>query len=84
MASRHKETVEIYKKQEEFSGRPHYTAIILATIGKTQYLVRYETRFAEDKTRLLAQAVDEADIRPLPPTNFEVSDNIFDAYVNDG
>ncbi|KAJ0018323.1 hypothetical protein Pint_10399 [Pistacia integerrima] len=83
MAFRHKETVEIHKKQEGFSG-PYYTATILAAIGKTKYLVRYETRFAEDRTRLLTEAVDEADVRPLPPTNLEVSDNIVDAYVNDG
>ncbi|XP_031281889.1 protein AGENET DOMAIN (AGD)-CONTAINING P1-like [Pistacia vera] len=83
MAFHHKETVEIHKKQKGFSG-PYYTATILAAIGKTKYLVRYETRFAEDRTRLLTEAVDEADVRPLPPTNLEVSDNIVDAYVNDG
>lgn len=81
MSYRHKETVEIYKKQEGFLG-PYYTAKILAAIGRTKYWVQYENRFAADKTRLLIELVEETDIRPLPPTNFEVSD-IVDAYVND-
>lgn len=77
----HQDRVEVCKKREGFSG-PYYSARILAAIGGTKYLLRYETRYGPDRTRLLTEAVDETEIRPLPPTNFEVSDNIVDAYVN--
>ncbi|KAK9223926.1 hypothetical protein WN944_012375 [Citrus x changshan-huyou] len=81
MSYAHKETVEICKKQEGLVSS-YYTATVLAAIARTKYLVRYETRFSEDRTRLLVESVDEADIRPLPPPNLEVSEKV-DAYVND-
>ncbi|KAJ4703647.1 Agenet domain-containing protein [Melia azedarach] len=78
----HKETVEVCKKQEGFVSS-YYTATVLAAIGRTKYLVRYETRFSEDRTRLLTEPVEESDIRPLPPPHLEVAEKV-DAYVNDG
>lgn len=81
MSYAHKETVEICKKQEGLVSS-YYTATVLAAIARTKYLVRYETRFSEDRTRLLVESVDEADIRPLPPPNLEVAEKV-DAYVND-
>ncbi|KAJ0081166.1 hypothetical protein Patl1_10518 [Pistacia atlantica] len=52
MAFRHKETVEIHKKQEGFSG-PYYTATILAAIGKTKYLASATHEFGGCQTILL-------------------------------
>ncbi|KAK3206909.1 hypothetical protein Dsin_020955 [Dipteronia sinensis] len=90
MTFRHNQTVEICKK-EEGSHSPgtcyyYYTATILAAIGRTRYLVRYENRYSEDKTRLLTESVDESDIRPSPPSvpyaGFQVHDRV-DAFINE-
>ncbi|KAK2642424.1 hypothetical protein Ddye_024187 [Dipteronia dyeriana] len=89
MTFRHNQTVEICKK-EEGSHSPgtyyYYTATILAAIGRTRYLVRYENRYSEDKTRLLTESVDESDIRPSPPSvpyaGFQVPDRV-DAFINE-
>ncbi|KAL5774279.1 hypothetical protein ACOSP7_011836 [Xanthoceras sorbifolium] len=85
MAFRHNQAVEICKKEGGFQ-RTYYAAAILAAIGRTRYLVRYESRFSEDRTRLLTEAVDESDIRPCPPsvpyTGFQVPDRV-DAYVDE-
>ncbi|KAK9267202.1 hypothetical protein L1049_009622 [Liquidambar formosana] len=84
MAFRYKETVEICSKEERFLGS-YYAATLLAAVGRTRYLVRYNTRFTDDKQRLLTAAVDAADIRPFPPEipfrSFAVSDQV-DAYVD--
>ncbi|KAI9198796.1 hypothetical protein LWI28_022283 [Acer negundo] len=91
MTFRHNQTVEICKK-EEGSHSPgttscyyYYTATILAAIGRTRYLVRYQNRFSEDKTRLLTESVDESVIRPCPPSvpyaGFQVPDRV-DAFID--
>jgi len=66
MAYRHNQTVEIIGKQEPYLGS-YYPATLLAAIGKTRYLVRYQTRFTDDKSRLLVESLHAADIRPVPP-----------------
>ena len=84
MAFRILENVEICKKQEGFLGS-YYSGKVLAAVGINRYIVRYETRWAECKTRQLSEVVDADEVRPLPPTisrtNFSMSDKI-DAYVN--
>ncbi|EEF39879.1 protein AGENET DOMAIN (AGD)-CONTAINING P1 [Ricinus communis] len=79
------QVVEICKKEEGFLGS-YYPATVLAAIGLTRYLVRYETRYNEAKTRLLTEVVKPEDIRPAPPTstytNYKVNDRV-DAYIND-
>lgn len=83
MGFKHNQSVEVCKKQE---GTTYHTAKILAAIAKTQYLVRYENLFSEDRTRLLTETVDESDIRPCPPlipyTGFQISDRV-DAFVDE-
>ncbi|XWS18500.1 hypothetical protein CRYUN_Cryun32bG0049200 [Craigia yunnanensis] len=84
MAFKHKDPVEICKKEEGFSGI-YYNATLLAAIGRNKYLVRYDARFTEDGLRYLTEAVDSDEVRPPPPqisyTNFVVSDRV-DAYVH--
>ncbi|XP_075664301.1 protein AGENET DOMAIN (AGD)-CONTAINING P1-like [Castanea sativa] len=84
MAFRILENVEICKKQEGFLGS-YYSGKVLAAVGINRYIVRYETRWTECKTRQLSEVVDADEVRPLPPTisctDFSVSDKI-DAYVN--
>lgn len=84
MAFKHKDSVEICKKGEGFSGI-YYNATLLAAIGRNKYLVRYDTRFTDDGLRYLTEAVDADEVRPSPPqvsyTNFVVPDRV-DAYVN--
>ena len=78
------QAVEICKKEEAFL-ESYYPATVLAAIGPTRYLVRYETRCSEDQTRLLTEVVKQVDIRPTPPassyTNYKVNDRV-DAYIN--
>ncbi|GLU13805.1 hypothetical protein SLE2022_304160 [Rubroshorea leprosula] len=85
MAFQYEQSVEICKKQQGFFGS-YYTATLLAAVGRNRYLIRYETRFSEDKTRLLVEPVDADEVRPFPPpvpyTNFFVSDRV-DAYIDD-
>ncbi|OMO65365.1 hypothetical protein COLO4_31300 [Corchorus olitorius] len=81
---KHKDLVEICKKEEGFQGI-YYNATLLAAIGRNKYLVRYDTRFSDDGTRYLTEAVEAEEVRPLFPkisyTNFVVSDRV-EAYVN--
>ncbi|KAL6981934.1 hypothetical protein U1Q18_023552 [Sarracenia purpurea var. burkii] len=65
MAYRHNQSVEVRGKQEGFSGF-YYPATLLAAVETNRYLVRYKTRFTEDKSRLLTEALDAADIWTVP------------------
>ncbi|XAR66565.1 hypothetical protein NMG60_11012843 [Bertholletia excelsa] len=86
MEYRHNEAVEVIGKGEGHVGS-FYPATLLAAIGRNKYLVRYKTRFTEDKTRALTDVLEPADIRPAPPEinfpKFAVGDRV-EAYVNGG
>ncbi|KAE8659669.1 hypothetical protein F3Y22_tig00116962pilonHSYRG00852 [Hibiscus syriacus] len=76
--------VEICRK-EEGSSCVYYSAALLAAVGRTRYLVRYETRLIPDGTRLLTEVVGADEVRPWPPDSsyfdFVVSHRI-DAFVD--
>ncbi|KAI8567823.1 hypothetical protein RHMOL_Rhmol02G0151400 [Rhododendron molle] len=66
MTYRHNQTVEVIGNQEPYKCS-YYPATLLAAIGKTRYLVRYQTRFTDDKSRLLTESLRGSEIRPVPP-----------------
>ncbi|CAL5412351.1 unnamed protein product [Camellia sinensis] len=78
--------IEVRGKQEGFFGS-HYPATLLAAIGRNHFLVRYQTRCTEARTRLLIESVDASQIRPVPPdlqiSNFNAGDRV-EAFVNGG
>ncbi|KAK8551479.1 hypothetical protein V6N13_119937 [Hibiscus sabdariffa] len=84
MAFNINDRVEICKKEEGFSGI-YYSAILLAAVGRTRYLVRYESRLTPNGTSLLTEAVDPDEVRPSPPESsccdFVVSQRV-DAFVD--
>ncbi|KAL6961079.1 hypothetical protein U1Q18_038842 [Sarracenia purpurea var. burkii] len=59
---RHNHFVEVRRKQEGF----YYPVTLFPAIETNQYLVWYQTRFTEDKSRLLTEALDAAGIWSEP------------------
>ncbi|GMH27119.1 hypothetical protein Nepgr_028962 [Nepenthes gracilis] len=84
MGFRYKEAVEICSRKRGILDS-YYPATVLAAVGKNRYIVEYQTRYSDDKTRLLTAVVDGSEIRPSPPSipvsNFAESD-LVDAYLN--
>lgn len=82
---RYKETVEICGNSMEKGS--YYVATVLAAIGKTRFLVQYQTRSAAsgDNAKPLTAIVDAAEVRPLPPEipvgTLDVSGRV-DAYLS--
>ncbi|KAE8656370.1 RNA binding-like protein [Hibiscus syriacus] len=76
--------VEICKKEKGLSSI-YYSATLSAAVGRSRYLVRYETRLIPDGTRFLTEVVDADEVRPLSPDSsyfdFMVSQRV-DAFMD--
>ncbi|CAM8898865.1 unnamed protein product [Rhodiola kirilowii] len=85
MGYRFKDPIEIYSSVQDEPGS-YYPGILLAAIGRSQYLVQYKTRLNESG-KPLVRVVDENEVRPEPPDvgKYRVLESdVVDAYVNGG
>lgn len=58
--------VEIKSDEEGYQGS-WYTAVIVSSMGKDEYLVEYQTLKTEDETALIKEKADALYMRPCPP-----------------
>uniref|UniRef100_A0A7N0U2P8 Agenet-like domain-containing protein n=1 Tax=Kalanchoe fedtschenkoi TaxID=63787 RepID=A0A7N0U2P8_KALFE len=83
MGYRFKEQVEICSSEQDEPGS-YYPGTVLAAVGRSQYLVQYKARQSEGG-RPLVRAVDEGEIRPVPPDAGRLrvlESDVVDGYVN--
>lgn len=79
--------VEIKSDEEGYQGS-WYTAVIVSSMGKDEYLVEYQTLKTEDETALIKEKADALYMRPCPPViqrldRFKLLEKV-DGWYNDG